>query len=356
MKRVLHINYDFILGGVEALIMSTYRNIDRNKLQFDFIIAGSRPVHFKEEIDSLGGKIYYIRKKGGFINNLIFMFKLYKFLKQHNYYAIQTHFADTGGFDCLAAYLAGVKKRYTISHGSKPLRFWKRPLSRYLMGKFATKRLAVSSKAGKALYGSYPYEVIKNGIDCKKFSFNAEQRAAGRERLNLKDKFVIGNISRFSKEKNQMFLLDIFSSIYNRNKSAVLLFAGSGKTEQTVKDKVKEKGLEDSVLFLGEQADCSYLYQVMDCFVFPSKTEGFGIVAIEAQSSGLYCFVSDGVPDEAVICNTAKIPLSKTADEWADIILKKTNNFDRKDCSDIIIKAGYDTKDTSKALQKEYLK
>ena len=175
------------------------------------------------------------------------------------------------------------------------------------MGKFATKRLAVSSKAGKALYGSYPYEVIKNGIDCKKFSFNAEQRAAGRERLNLKDKFVIGNISRFSKEKNQMFLLDIFSSIYNRNKSAVLLFAGSGKTEQTVKDKVKEKGLEDSVLFLGEQADCSYLYQVMDCFVFPSKTEGFGIVAIEAQSSGLYCFVSDGVPDEAVICNTAKI-------------------------------------------------
>lgn len=356
MKRVLNINYDFILGGVETSIMNIYRNIDRKYIQFDFLITNSSPVYFKEEIERLGGRIFYINKKDRLINSLSFIFKLYKLLKQYPYYAIHSHFAYTGGLDCLIAHLAGVKKSYVTSHGSKPLYFWKRPVSRFLMNRFATKRLAVSSNAGKALFGNSVFQVIKNGIDTKKFAFDKEKRILYREKLNITDKFVIGNVARFSNEKNQIFLLEIFEEIYQKNRAAVLLFVGEGETAQKIKDKVKEKGLDKSVFFLGANKDCSSLYQAMDCFVFPSKTEGFGIVALEAESSGLPCFISNGVPDETMICNTTKIPLSKSAKEWADIILDKTKDFQREDCSSKIKKAGFDIKDTAKVIEQEYLK
>lgn len=355
MKRVLNINYDFILGGVETSIMNTYRNIDRKNVQFDFVVTGNSPVYFKDEIEKMGGKIFYINKKDRLINSLFFVFKLYKLLKQHSYYAVQSHFSYTGGLDCLIAAMAGVKKRYITSHGSTPLSFWKIPISRFLMNRFATKRLAVSSKAGKALYGNAAFQIINNGIDIKRFAFDKDKRDLNRAKLNVADKFVIGNVARFSKEKNQLFLLEIFKIIHKKNKSAVLLFIGGGETEPTIKNKVKETGLDQSVLFLGSTKDCNALYQVMDCFVFPSKSEGFGIVAIEAECSGLPCFISDGVPNETMICNTTKIPLSKSAKEWADIILDKTKGFQREDCSLKIKNAGFDIKDTAKLIEQEYL-
>ena len=110
-----------------------------------------------------------------------------------------------------------------------------------------------------------------------------------------------------------------------------------------------------NVIFSGVRKDIENIYQAFDCFVFPSLFEGFGIAALEAQCSGLPCYISNYVPNEASVCNTIKLSLSKSAKYWADIILKKNKSFERKDCSDIIKKAGFDIKNTAKQIEKIYL-
>ena len=58
MIRVLHVVGSMQQGGTENFLMNLYRNIDREKIQFDFLV--NRKGVFEEEIEKLGGKIYYI--------------------------------------------------------------------------------------------------------------------------------------------------------------------------------------------------------------------------------------------------------------------------------------------------------
>ena len=58
---------------------------------------------------------------------------------------------------------------------------------------------------------------------------------------------------------------------------------------------------DDYIKFLGNRSDVNNLLQVFDVFILPSLYEGFGIVNIEAQVSGLPCLVSDAVPDLAKV-------------------------------------------------------
>ena len=79
------------------------------------------------------------------------------------------------------------------------------------------------------------------------------------------------------------------------------MLAGKGSEEKKIKELSKERKIEDKVLFLGIRDDIPDLMNLFDCFIFPSKHEGLGIVGIEAQAAGLPTFVADTIPDEAII-------------------------------------------------------
>lgn len=362
MKRVLQLSYTLALAGTEMVIMNWFRNIDRNKILFDFAITDSSNLYFQPEIEKLGGKVYKLDKMPGFWGGIKFRWGLYKLLKtQGPFDVFHTHSHYSSGFDCLAAWLAGVKKRFVISHfdaGKGPMKntpFYKKLISRLFIKCFATKRLAVSVEAGKTLYGSNPFVIIKNGIDLKNFFYNKNLRIAKRKELGIENNFVLGNIARFAGEKNHTFLIDVFGEVYKRNKRAVLLLAGKGPLEDRIKAKVKDLGLANAVKFLGSVSDPHALYNAMDCFVFPSLYEGFGIAAIEAQATGLPCIVSDAIPNEACIVNTHKIPLSYSAEKWADIILENIKNFTRRNNIEKIRTAGYTCEETAKLMEMEYV-
>ena len=102
------------------------------------------------------------------------------------------------------------------------------------------------------------------------------------------------------------------------------------------------------------QSDTALYYQAFDAFLLPSLDEGLPIVHLEAQTSGLPCFVSDAVTIESSVCNTTVISLSKNAKEWADIILEKTKNFQRQDCSSVVKQAGFTIQDSVKNLEQLY--
>lgn len=358
--KSFHLLKGLYCGGVENLIMNWYRNIDHNHFTFDFGITSLEVCEFATEIKSYNGQIIYIPKGNSFWGKIIYLYRLYRTLQQEGpYEAFFSHEQFFGPISCMVAWIAGVKKRLTFahwtefSHSSALTRF----LSTLISYFFVTDRFAVSEAAGYVQYGYLPFTVFHPGIEVTKFSYNCLQRAKIRQQLGISEQtLVVGNVSRLSADKNLLFLIDVFKEIIQQHSNAILVHCGSGDLEQELTDDIQQKGLTDSIKLLGNIKDISFYYQAMDAFVFPSLKEGFGLAALEAQCSGLPCFISDGVPDEAMICNTTKIPLSKSAKEWADIILDKTKDFKREDCSSKIKKAGFDIKDTAKILEQEFLK
>lgn len=99
---------------------------------------------------------------------------------------------------------------------------------------------------------------------------------------------------------------------------------GKGILKNKIENKIKDLKLDKNVILLGERKDINELLNMMDIFLFPSKTEGLGISLIEAQVNGLKCFTSkDVVPREVKITkNIEFISLTKSASYWAERILK----------------------------------
>lgn len=363
MQRVFQLGYNLNLAGTETVFMNWYRYADRSKVQFDFGVLHEFNTPHAEEIRRLGGRILIVPRGNGVINRLKFLVRLYNTLRQNGpYAAFQSHDHWLGGLSCMAAWAAGVPRRVTISHfddGAKKvplLAYPKRTLARLFIRLFSTSRLAVSQEAGLTLYGKHlSFATIHNGIDLGKFAYNPALRAEMRRKLGVEDKVVIGHIGRFTEQKNHPFLVRIFDAIYKQNPQAVLILIGVGPDEENIRAQVRHLGLQDAVRFEGLATNVPAYYQAFDAFLFPSLFEGVGIVALEAQTSGLPCFISDVTPREAFVCNATALSLNESPKVWADAVLGTLAHYRRKDETDAMRRAGFDARDTAKQIEKEYL-
>ena len=195
---------------------------------------------------------------------------------------------------------------------------------------------------------------INNGIETDRFSFSPEVREAVRKELGLGDALVLGHVGRFAPQKNHAFLLDIFHQVHEKNHNAVLLLAGTGPLEDTVKRKAEQLGLMDHVRFLGVRPDVNRILQAVDVFVLPSLYEGLSIAAVEVQAAGVPCIISDAVPKACALTDLVEfVPLEASPAHWADVILQRCAS-DRTDRSEEIRSAGYDIQSTADWLQDFY--
>ena len=145
---------------------------------------------------------------------------------------------------------------------------------------------------------------MNNAIDANQYIFNPQVRQQMRAQLGIReDQLVIGHVGRFNLQKNHPFIIDIFSCIYAQNPKAVLMLVGHDDCDEgkAIHEKVTQLGLTENVKFLGTRGDVPKVMQAMDVFLFPSLFEGFGIVALEAQASGLPALVSQRIPSECMI-------------------------------------------------------
>lgn len=347
--RILHVLGGLSLGGAESRIMDLYRNIDRNRVQFDFLIHNSNKEHFYEEVMSLGGKVYSLPRFK------VFNYFAYKravkdfFAMHHEYAAVQGHMTSTASIYLPIAAQYGIPT--TIAHarsagvagGVKGLitRLLRRNLDKKTDYCFACSELAAESVYGKSTVESGRVKIIPNAIEASKFVFNQEIRNRIREELDLNGKFVVGHVGRFQDMKNHTFLADIFAEIEKKEKNARLLLLGEGGKMSEIKEKVARLNLTDKVLFLGNKSNVSDYYQAMDYFVFPSLYEGLPGTVVEAQASGLHCLISDTITKEVKLSPMVTMfSLQKEAKEWAEHILCD-QEYEREDTLDIIRNAGF---------------
>ena len=350
MIRIAQIMGKMENGGVEAVVMNYYRHIDRNKIQFDFIVDNDSSCPQEQEILSLGGRVIRIAPYQSIISN---MRDLKKLFKENDYRIVHAELTTMSVFSLAVAKACGVSVRIYHGHNTackgetkkNILKYMLRPFSRT----FATHYFACSDYAGKWLYGksidkSKRYMIIPNAIDTEKYKFDPEVREAVRKELDIEDKFVIGHIGRFVYQKNHDFLIDIFNEVYKRNSNAVLLLIGEGALLDDIKAKVHKLGLDDVVHFLGVRQDAYRFYQAFDVFLLPSRYEGLPVVGVEAQIAGLPCVFSNSMTEETNFTNNLLfLNINDNEEMWAkrvlDFINQTRNHVKKTDDFDIFIQA-----------------
>ena len=259
--RVLHILQRMEAGGTQALLMNIFRNMDRDKVQFDFLVEYPDKQFYDDEILKLGGKIYYSNVRNDF-NILKFIKKLKKIIKENNYKIIHVHTYSIGYFCLKAAKECNVPVRIAHSHNNETVHDFKYPLKLLLQRLYtiyATNFFACSEAAGKYLFKNKKFIVLNNAIDSKKFIYNENVRIKVRKDLKLEDSLVIGHIGRFHPQKNHKFLLEIFKKIKEKCNNAKLILIGTGELEIKIKKIVEMLNLQNDVIFLGNRNDVNEL-------------------------------------------------------------------------------------------------
>ncbi|MDR3294481.1 MAG: glycosyltransferase family 1 protein [Clostridiales Family XIII bacterium] len=329
--RVLHIIGQATSGGTESVAYNYYRAIDRSKVQFDFVIDEDSLSDIPADILVLGCKCY---KTPSYKHLNSYIKSLKKIMADGHYQMVHSHLNALSIFPLFAAKRAVVPVRIAHSHSTSGKGEFTRNVMKSVLKRFSrlfpTHLFACSEHAGRWLFGNRAFDnskvtVIRNAIDTAKYQFNREIRERVRLELGIEDKLVIGHVGRFMPQKNHTFLLDIFAEIKKLNTNCTLLLIGIGELKSSMEEKARHLGLTDSIMFLGARDDVSALYQAMDIFVLPSLYEGFGLVALEAQCSGLACVLSTEVPQETKACEYVDfIPLNTGADKWAKAVLEQS--------------------------------
>lgn len=354
-------------AGAETMMMNYLRNIDREKIQMDFLINRPDKADYEDEIEQLGSHVYHMCPiYPGKFRQYRKEFKA--FLREHpEYKIIHSHLEERS---CLALKIAkqmGVPVRIVHAHSVPkhfnikfPVRLWFR---HKLKGTY-THKFACGEEPAKWLFGGVDDVVfMKNAIDTKQFVADEAVRKAVRKKLKIKDStLVIGHIGRFTYEKNQSFLVDVLNNVNKLRPDSKLLLIGGGKpkeeveTKEMIREKVGELGLSDKVKFLGVREDIPELMQAMDVLVMPSTSEGFPVTLIEAQAAGLRCLVSDVVTYKCNLTDDMQyMSLDMDAEEWVNKLLSFCSlDLDKETMNKKVATAGFDIKENAKWLEEFY--
>lgn len=359
--RVLHMINSLHFGGSQAFIMSVYRNIDRTRLQFDFVVTPEEEKDLYEEVRKMGGRIF-VCPKYTFINHFTYLKWWEHFFTEHpEYKIIHGHVRSTS-----AIYLSIAKKHglttiahsHSTSNGSGIIGILK-TVMQYPTRYIADYLFACSEKAGEWMYGQHVsqklnYKIVPNGIDLARFEFDLQKRKQIRQYLGIQDnETVIGHVGRFTVAKNHEFLIQVFKAYREKHSHAKLILVGDGELLESIKNKCQRLNILEDVIFTGNRSDTEIFYQAMDVMAFPSLWEGLGIALIEAQASNLPCIASKTIPKEAIVTDSVKTLAVNDIRQWVKEIenLKKCN---RSAPMNIGLQK-YNIKTISREMQKFYL-
>lgn len=354
MKRILCIVDAMNTGGAETFLMKLYRALDKSSYQMDFIASDKG--FYDKEIACLGGRVFLIpMRTKDFIGA---MNGIRKIVHRGKYQCVlKLGSTPIVALDLLAAKIGGAKILAVRSCNAYAedncLYRLLNGLLRPLFNCLTDVRIAPSDLAGEFTFGQKAVEkgdvfFLHNAIDLKQFTYDEEKRHELKLSLNIQGKKVFGHIGRFSNQKNHDFLIEIFDRIHLREANSVLVLVGTGSLESAIRQKVKEKGLDDAVLFLGIRDDIPKLLSMMDVFVFPSFYEGMPNTVIEAQATGLRCVVSDTITKQADITGLVTyMSLQDSAASWAEQCIKASDSA-RVDTHELFMKNRYAIDDVAK--------
>ena len=365
-KRILHMTPSIVKNGVYQYIFNHLNHLDRDRFEFSFLMQDPKELMETEEYEKYRFEIrsFSIPQR---VDPSRFRREIMEILSdRYDVLHLHTSYWRGSMIEEIAMEL-GVPRVIVHSHSSsidqpdagerEGQRKIHEEMKRRFNETYATDFWACSHMAADWLYGPQisrsRIRIMPNAIETDKYTFCENDRKYYRSRYGLDGKLVIGHTGRFEYQKNHGFLIDVFVKVHAAIPHSVLVLIGEGPEEIPVKEAVKERGLQDAVIFLGWRDDVAKWLQAFDIYCLPSRFEGLPIALVEAQAAGLHCIVSDFVTREVQITGLVDF-LELDVQLWCERIKKSAEAYERLDTSKQIIGAGYDIRQQVKLLEKEY--
>jgi len=355
-------------GGQQSFVLYALENMDLSNITVDlFTPYYANNLQLIGFIKAHGGKVIandlpFIPGKSR--RNIIPVLK--DALQREKYDAVHIH---SGSITALAysareAYRAGVKKIIVHSHSSGESGSIKHDLiklySAPILSKNATHYCACSNEAAEWEFPRNVWkkvQIINNGIDPDHFAYDVYKRKEMRKKYEIENETVVlGHVGRFSREKNQGFLVELLKNYLAKHpdERIKLLLMGEGDNKQDAKKKAHRYGLDEYIAFPEDYDKVAEFMQMIDIFLVPSLYEGLSLVALEAQASGLPVIASNGLPQRVKVTDNMEFIALDNINAWCEAI-EKHKSDKRIDNRSIIKKAGFDIKDTARAIQEIYI-
>ena len=354
VKWIIHACGKLSIGGVQSFLMNYYKSIDRTKYQFAFAVQRDYEMPYDKEILDMGGRIHYLPRIDSNVSG--YVKELTQILKSHKEYCvIHCHMNQKNAIPLYVAKKCGIPIRISHAHNTKHCSSLMQSIRytyfSHMIKLYATEYSACSLVANNDLHGSKKAVIVKNAIDSGKFLFNAEVRKQIRKEYNIDNQIVLGHIGNFSAQKNTGYLIDILSKLPDKYS---LMLVGDGEEKKGLINKCQTYGCSERVIFTGIKKSHEIL-QAMDIFLFPSKYEGLGMVAIEASAAGVPVITSTEVPSDVdIVEETVHLPIgTESIQLWANKIIEYTS-LERKNNQMMIISSGYDIASNISKLERLY--
>lgn len=355
-KKILHYIPGFKIGGIESLFLDLVSEIDKSRYEISLLIEKDIPENIAFFLRKKAIKVYKndvpIRK-----HPVNYLKKMYILLKESDMDILHLHIFLSRIYMIFLAKLLKVSKIVVHSHTTSLDPISK--IGKKFYGMFSKKNIvevACAKEAGECLFGkNSDCEVITNGVNFEKFKFNDNIKKEYIKKLNLQNRKIIGMIGRISYQKNQKFAIDIFESLNNIDRDYVLLLIGNEADDKEIPQLVKEKGLENKVVFLGARNDIKELLSLIDVYLMTSRYEGLSVGLLEAQASGVQCLISDAITPKNIVTNNVKVlSLNDSPEIWAKNIINLYNKGREKIDYESLNNSEYSIKAFVKKIEEIY--
>ena len=227
MERIAVILGKMHSGGKKNLVMEYYRNIDRTKIQFDFICdLDSNAIPYKE-IEEMGGRVYCIAPYQNIIKNMAQMRSIFlnnKYSIMHSYNGTMNLFSMFVGWQC--GIPIRISESISMAHSADKKTILKNILKPFST-LFATHYMANGEACGRWQFGNKAFnkgkvKVFKSVINTEFTKYDEDLRNLTRKEYKINDNIVIGHIGRLTEQKNTLFIIDIFNEISKLEPKAIL--------------------------------------------------------------------------------------------------------------------------------------
>lgn len=305
--RILYVNHTGLMSGAEQVLLNLLRGLDRNR--FEPIVLCPGYGGLATEILQLGVEWFPIPmvharfslRSGGHFQAVGSLFRAIKAVR-HQIKLLSPDFvhANSTRAGLIATLAATGMSRRVIWHIHDTLPRH-HPLGTAIRS-FAlmarnTSVVAVSQSTAKAFCGHLPLQAkvrtIYNGVDLSKFPPKSSGRSVFRTRLAIPaDSFLVSAVGQICERKGLLGLVDAIGRLRMQVPQLHLAVVGrvvfrhEEKYFTALRGAVRTAGIEDRVHFVGELGDVAPALQASDLLVLNSKDEPFGLVLIEAMSSG----------------------------------------------------------------------
>ena len=350
--RVLQVVDNLGMGGAETWLLALLHRWkdDPDAPQIEFLSTSGRSGFFDNEARALGAEIHYLRYNQ---TRLIpFAREFRQLLRDRAYAAVHDHqdFASGWHFRLASPALPPVLITHVHNPAYQVAQNYGHSLRRRLTGHLGK---AMIARYATHVVGTSRQAVTEHGFDAPAFDhipklaihcafdpapFALDQASA---RSDLRKEFgwpeegvrvalFAGRIDgspdpgHALNHKNSGLAVSIAIAACRLDPGLRVLFAGTSSPATAIlEQRIAAAGLSDRIRLLGVRRDMARLMRGGDVLLFPSRSEGLGMVAVEAQAAGMPVLASTEVPRECVVVPdmVTFMDLSLGIDAWAQALV-----------------------------------